>query len=308
MTASSLEPAGFSRPDRPRRAQHGTTNQVFIDRQRGTVTKVFTPPADDVHWRSQDREVSALRLPGLGPLVPRLLTVDSSRMTTALLEATPLPELIASSDDDSTTRCRLAASTGTALRRIHGVRAGHVTALAWAEGGSQPWWDVFWARLRKTAARVCELDGELRPFVHPALDALERRLPLSCPPRLGLLHGDYGGANLLIRRGDVASPEAVVVDWEWAAIGDVDYDLCRIEWLILVGRDARHWAGPRARAAFYDAYGGDFTDDDASSRKIACYGGLMALGDLVRQLTEHSPADRRIITWLTSISRMHPIG
>jgi hypothetical protein len=299
MTKSSLEPSHVCQGEGPLPARHGQTNEVLIDRQRGAVTKTFTPPADHLLWRSQAREAAALQLPGLRDLVPRVLALDEMRLTTALLDATPLPELIASADDDSPARCRLAALTGAALRRIHGVRAELVTELAWAGGGDEPWWNGFWAQLVKTADRVSVLNPDLRTLARGTLDALECQLPLNDSFRLGLLHGDYGGANLLVSHSDSPSAQVFVVDWEWAAIGDTAYDLCRIEWLALVGRDPRLWAGPEERAAFYDAYG--VSDANAAPpSKVSCYGGLMALGDLVRQLSTHRQPDERIIVWLKS--------
>jgi aminoglycoside phosphotransferase (APT) family kinase protein len=284
---------------RARQAQHGATNLVLIDEQRETVIKVFTPSADRVLWRSQAREVAALRLPDLATMVPRLLSADAGTMTTARVAATPLPELLTSPRDDSADRCRLASSTGATLRRIHSARAGHIPALAWSADVGQSWWDRYWDRLLATATRVCRREADLGPVVYPALDAVERYLPPFGAPRIGLLHGDFGGANLLIRAAGAAAPQVFVVDWEWAAIGDVSYDLCRIEWLAIVGRDSRHWAGPRARAAFYEAYG---AADAPAPAAISLYGCLMAFGDIVWRLASDRRPDERIVAWLKSIA------
>ena len=64
-----------------------------------------------------------------------------------------------------------------------------------------------------------------------------------------LVHGDYGPQNLLLRE-DAGQP-ALLLDWEWAHLGDPVEDAAWLEWTICT----RHGRFARELPIFFEAYG-----------------------------------------------------
>jgi hypothetical protein len=108
------------------------------------------------------------------------------------------------------------------------------------------------AHYERCAARVRELlptlAGGERELVSRGLDHYARRIDLLSALPSSVIHGQFFGKNVLLRRGH-RGPKVVVIDWETAALGPGTFDLVSLtsgKWTT----DERH----AMRAAYFDAY------------------------------------------------------
>jgi Ser/Thr protein kinase RdoA (MazF antagonist) len=279
------------------RAIHGVTNRVTLDLANRTVRKEFIPLSDGTLWRSAQREFAALSVAAPLGLAPPVLAFDGRELCQAMHEGRPYPEVYRGLDLAG--RRHLARTAGSLLRRIHKIGGDGLwpwTDLALAGSGPQGWRRVI-ARLIADLARLV---GNRMPQLSP-LPATVGRAAERCAAGLpdeasGLVHGDFGGANVLIGVGG----GAVAVDWEWAHLGDPAYDLVRHDWLGAVGRHHHLYDGSTV-TAFADGYGAPIHSD---ADRAHAYGTVLALGHL---LTERSP-DRAasLVNWLARAHRAAP--
>ena len=154
-------------------------------------------------------------------------------------------------------------------------------------------------RWRKQLDGYSELEGYPGPDI-PGVDAVGTWLDAHRPAevRLGLMHGDFHFANVLIRldAGDLAA----VVDWELATIGDPLLDLGHLlaTWPVRdglatpIGVDAPHLPGIDEVIAHYAAG----TDRDLTDllwfRVLACYRlGLILEGTHARACAGLAPKE-----------------
>jgi aminoglycoside phosphotransferase len=274
-------------------ARHGTTNTVRVDdRGRRVIKSYRRGPA--VLWRSPERERAALTAAGATGLVPQLISAGDNCLVLELLAGQPFPQAVEVGDP-----LALARVAGSALRAVHQCVSAPAADASLASL-RLPEHDVNTAWANVVGSLIERLIAVLRDavpsFAQPLrgvarlVPTLLRELP---EPILALVHGDFGGANVLVE-------PTGVLDWEWAHLGDPEYDLARHVWLREVGRDHRLYAGRKGLAAFFDGYG--HTPDRAQlDLKIKIYGIVLALGHAVADVHRgQTPAAQ--IQWLTVLS------
>ena len=279
------------------RAGHGTTNAVFVDRRRGLVVKRFSPAGTALLWRGLAREAAALRLAMPTGLVPRLVArdpaTDPAILSIEYVEATPYPLM------DHADPSRSAYRAGAALRRVHALVPDPASADHLRLPGDGPgarWSEV----IAGLADQLCAAVRVAAPELADPVRDCARRLPRWCAgldePQRVLVHGDYGGANVLLRPDGQLS----IVDWEWAHAGDPGYDLARLAWQDTIGRRHGVYRDERTGRAFRTGYG--CSDSDLDEVRLRVYGTLMALGHcLAGRLTcrETGPFEQ----WLYRVTR-----
>jgi Ser/Thr protein kinase RdoA (MazF antagonist) len=279
------------------RAIHGVTNRVTLDLANRTVRKEFIPLNVGALWRSAQREFAALNVAAPLGLAPPVLAFDGHELCQAMHEGRPYPEVYRGLG--LAERRHLALTAGSLLRRIH--------EIGW--DGSQPWTDLALAGTRpqgwrqviaRLIADLAWLVGDRMPHLATLAATVDRaaeRCAAGLPNEVfSLVHGDFGGANVLVGVGGCA----VAVDWEWAHLGDPVYDLVRHDWLNAVGRHHHLYDGSTV-TAFADGYGAPIHSD---ADRVRAYGTVLALGHL---LTERNP-DRatRLVDWLARTHRTAP--
>jgi aminoglycoside phosphotransferase (APT) family kinase protein len=279
------------------RAIHGVTNRVTLDLVDRTVRKEFSPLNVGVLWRSAQREFAALTIVAPLGLAPPVLAFDGHELRQSMHAGQSYPE--AYRGLDLAGRRGLARNAGFLLRRIHQV--------GW--DGSPPWSDLALAGARPQGWRqvIAQIIGDLARLTSDRMPHLgsvpvtveqsAERCAAGLPDEVfGLVHGDFGGANVLVGPGG----DAVAVDWEWAHLGDPVYDLVRHDWLDAVGRH-HHLYDESTATAFADGYGAPI---HADADRFHAYGTVLALGHL---LTERNP-DRaaRLVEWLAHAHRTSP--
>jgi len=118
-------------------------------------------------------------------------------------------------------------------------------------------------------------DRAERRRVEAAIQMIERLAPPE-PPGRGLIHGDFGAANLISDGRAVTA----IIDWDRAMIGDSAYDQANIFF----------WGEPRlaaARSLLTDRRSGDA----GWARRMLCYQLRICLQELSESLTGLTPVD-----------------
>jgi Ser/Thr protein kinase RdoA (MazF antagonist) len=77
------------------------------------------------------------------------------------------------------------------------------------------------------------------------------------PGRRGPIHGDFHGANVLVRRGEISA----VVDWEESCVDLFDYELANAVWQFTVSKRRADFDRGLA-SAMLEAYGSDLAPED----------------------------------------------
>jgi len=113
-----------------------------------------------------------------------------------------------------------------------------------------PVWDV--AHYQGCAERVRKilpgLSGQDRLLVAEALDHYEHRIDWFAALPKSVIHGQFFGKNIMLRRRNAAHPLAVI-DWETAALGPGGFDLVSVS--------SGMWTGDQRQAmwrAYFDEY------------------------------------------------------
>lgn len=244
----------------------------------GVVEKVASP-AIRAAYRSLAREAAACEaVARLDPgLAPSLVRRDSSqRLLLGLLPGVPQSSLRRALDVEG--RRRLSRLLGRTLARVHAVPVHDAPPELRLPSAGATWAQ----RVVAALADAAEAAGAYRPALRSIMRAAARwgagRLELlTGAGEDHLVHGDFGGANILIRPRPLAL--SGVVDWEWACVGDADLDLVRIEWLPLVGRSAHLWSDDAERSEFYAGYGARGPCDPRAGR-YAVYSLWLAVSHL----------------------------
>ena len=112
-----------------------------------------------------------------------------------------------------------------------------------------------------------------------ALTEIERLAPAALPAR-GLVHGDLGGANLIVDADEVTG----VIDWDRALIGDPAYDAANLFFW-----DEARFAP--VRAALAERHAGD----DLWRRKVLGYQLRLAVEEIHDVVALDAPVD---LSWL----------
>lgn len=258
-------------------ARHGTTNRVYLDPLCGVVTKAHAEPGDEGMWRSPAREAAAVRILARRQYVPALLSADSGGVQLAHVSGLPYPEAFASLDHSD--RVALAYRAGAVLRDIHGHRPPTRTAPPWTTlwmPNDRPparWKEAVGGLVRTLSERLALVRPHLAATLSRLREAAELWVTGLADPDYRLVHGDFGGANLLVTRaGDI-----VVLDWEWSHVGDSYFDIARHHWLRQVGLDHRLYDDSATTTAFFEGYG-DPGLATAEPNRLRAYGALWALG------------------------------
>ncbi|HXQ45225.1 MAG TPA: aminoglycoside phosphotransferase family protein, partial [Caulobacteraceae bacterium] len=108
-----------------------------------------------------------------------------------------------------------------------------------------------------------------RRHIDRAVLAVERLAPAHAPKR-GLIHGDFGAANLLADRGVITA----LIDWDRALIGDVAYDEANVFF----------WGEPSLKPVV-SALGARHAGDDDWARRLLCYQLRICLQELSESLS-----------------------
>jgi len=118
-------------------------------------------------------------------------------------------------------------------------------------------------------------DRSERRHVEAAIRMIEGLAPAD-PPGRGLIHGDFGAANLISDGRTVTA----IIDWDRAMIGDVAYDQANIFF----------WGEARLEAA-RSILTHQHSGDHAWARRIRCYQLHICLQELSESLTGLTPVD-----------------
>jgi hygromycin-B 4-O-kinase len=121
-------------------------------------------------------------------------------------------------------------------------------------------------------------DRSDRARIDRAILAVARLAPANAPIR-GLIHGDFGAANLLAERGVITA----VIDWDRALIGDVAYDQANVFF----------WGEPSLKPVLSVLDARRANDDWA--RRVLCYQLRICLQELSESLAGLQPID---VSWL----------
>jgi aminoglycoside phosphotransferase (APT) family kinase protein len=142
------------------------------------------------------------------------------------------------------------SNAGLTLNEVHAhiPPSGSELDLPYAGEG---WWERIHTGL-ESMGRVIVADN--RALTDVVLTVLGRTVNLARSldePAHSLVHGDFGGANILVSPGGSISG---VLDWEWAVRGDPNLDVARALWLPHVGRSSRLWETASERKLFLDSH------------------------------------------------------
>ena len=243
---------------------------------------------------------------GLDPFVVRVnrwpegFQKDAFAWRTFSSPALPIPEVVHVDALDDIAVCISRRAPGARVCDLDGALAPSavlrtLSALAGADTSSTAGFGPFnsagqapdetWQGylLRVAAPDFCQWgpvsDPSDRRCIDRAILAIAHLAPADAPER-GLIHGDFGAANLLTDRGVITA----VIDWDRAMIGDVVYDEANVFFwgdasliLVLSALRARH-AG-----------------DDDWARRMLCYALRICLQELSESISGLQPID---VGWL----------
>lgn len=168
----------------------------------------------------------------IGVPVPEIQGVSTEGDCVAMewIEGVRLRDVAGTPDEDLS---RAWAEAGEALRRAHGLRpfggAGVITGTR-LDPFEKPWAE-FHADLIRRHARTLRtlerIDDRQLARIDAAALAASRTLADDRP--VGLLHNDAHGSNVLVRKDDHRWKLAAWIDWEYAWMGDPEWDIARFE-------------------------------------------------------------------------------
>lgn len=238
------------------RIHHGATNCVH--RTETGIMKQYRPGLPGTH-NSARREVAAVTAARtvLGRRVPRVLAISAAESVLfESLAGVPLSTVKVSTQEGTT----LAWHLGDLLGAVHDLRRTNMepgTAAA-LDGVRtvQPNWTATFLGLVDSAAGALlagPVTPEVRRLTHWVCDELHAQasaLPIQADH---LLHGDFGGANILV--GEQTLQPTGLIDWEWALWGDPELDLTKLLWTHETGRRSFVWHTEAQQEAFFAGYG-----------------------------------------------------
>jgi len=234
------------------RIPYGIMNQVYKVPGTRSILKIRGRTVPGV-YRSLSREAAACKFLSKSHniLVPSIkLHLADRVLLTKMLSGVSLP--LAQSDLTSVQKRHLAFNIGESLGRIHSVPLSGVPARL-----QSPFQGEVWPEQALNAFFiVANIVENIRPSLGELMSRCRRQLEarVNCVeyPDRGLIHGDYGGSNILvnIKNNEVSG----IVDWEWALVGDVELDLAQLAWINSVGRPTHIWANTIERDYFIQGY------------------------------------------------------
>lgn len=149
-------------------------------------------------------------------------------------------------------------AVGRALRSVHCIRIVDEDVSILQSGGptarpARSWSEWHREDIQELAWRFA-LESDPKAVEHaPLQELLDTAKPLMDQSAMALLHADAHPWNVLVDRDEAGEWKCTGwIDWEWAWIGDPQYDLMRNE--VMRFRDI----GPTPQA-FYDGYGASRT-------------------------------------------------
>jgi aminoglycoside phosphotransferase (APT) family kinase protein len=278
------------------RINHGMMNAVYEMPGQAAICKIAGPPTPGL-YRSLEREAAACRFlwDQLPSTVPRVLDDQLPGMLLlSFLRGVP----------PSTFRARLAPQQrnelsyllGDLLGQIHCINLDKIPAtLLWYCPGDT-WSEQALAAFDTVATVVECMQPHLKELMAQCRKVLVDTRAWLEDVDDGFVHGDFGGANILVNPDDGSL--AGVIDWEWAARADPDLDLARLHWLGDVGRSAHLWTTLEEEQAFYQGYR-KHRHPRSIGKKIRWYGLWFATSYLAARLqhnlvTECGPLERFI--------------
>lgn len=230
----------------PARVPHGVVN-VVLSGPAQTVRKVYAQPIAPLH-RSMRREIEACLAAADLAQVPEVRRVGARTVEFQRMPGVPLSQA-----SQLANRRPLQFALGETLATIHSLPGSDALRLPGAT-----WGDSIARCVEDVRDELCAVLPELSK---PLRVLTRETSTLGEPTRPGLVHGDFGGANVLVS-ADGASVTGVV-DWEWALRGDGRYDVAKARWLPQVGRSSHLWRTAAEERWFLEAYvanGGDGMD------------------------------------------------
>jgi hygromycin-B 4-O-kinase len=218
--------------------------------------------------------------------------------------ALPIPEIVAVDDLGEAAICLSRRAPGVRVQSLGADASGLAAAIVdvldalgqadvsavtgfglFDDGGAAPcqsWGEhvmrVRDERLYDWGAVADRLD---RRNVDRALAAIERLAPADAPRR-GLVHGDFGSANLIADDGCITG----VIDWDRALVGDPAYDQANLFF----------WGEDRLRAV-RERLSGLHAGDGDWAQRMACYQLRIGLEELYDAVTGRTPVAP---VWLTA--------
>ena len=153
--------------------------------------------------------------------------------------------------------------------------------------------------VRRLQNALGEFDAEERLIIQHALDHYETSIEHLHSLPYGLIHGEFFGENILVRRKKTVEP-IVVIDWETAAIGPIYLDLISIS----TGRWTQQQRLTMWRAYFeqYQLETGrqlDWLDFCHDLKSVALYHALTWLGWWSNRNKKH------MRDWLKELKKVH---
>ena len=167
-----------------------------------------------------------------GVLVPEIQGVSAAGDCVAMewIEGVRLRDVAEAPDEDLS---RAWAEAGEALRRAHALRpfgmAGVITGTR-LDPFEKPWAEFHADLIRRHARTLRTLDRiDDRQLARIDAAALTASRTLTDDHPVSLLHNDPHGSNVLVRKDDDRWRLAAWIDWEYAWMGDTEWDLARFE-------------------------------------------------------------------------------
>src|SRR5437867_1555363 len=201
-----------------------------------------------------------------GLAVPTVLAYHAPRRLLLLTYESGEPVISAIARDTNA----VLAAIGRALAALHAIPVA-------PEGVTSP--EGVLEDLRPRVQSLCARFPDGAASLRSALDQLERDAP-SLPPALSFVHGDFGPANLLWRRGQI-----VVLDFDKCGRGDPALDIGNFLTQLLritVRKPDKLRDFASARACFLDAYRGVSPPDPSLDTRIAWYERAVLLRKIYR--------------------------
>ncbi len=274
------------------------TARFTVTSAAGRATYVLrADPPSDASLTSTDRTrewelLSALTAGGSMPMpAARYADVDGSRLGSRaiVLEYVDGPQLLGRLQDaDDAERAALALQLATTIGTVH-LAGSEAAPASFDRPGS---WDAYIDEFVAGWRRVEAANAEHSPFIRWVAAWLDAHRPAPAP--LTLVHGEFQTANVMLD----AHGEMLVIDWEYAHVGDPRVDL---GWI----RNVANFSPPDPIAVDPDGFCARYREVTGLSEEIvnpatvawfSILGGYKAIGALMQGMNAMAAGANHLVT------------